>query len=537
MENDKWYEVDIPLDEVKRILSANLKEMSRSFIAAGYYMKYIRDKKLYLQDGYNSIWEFAESQYGIQKSTASRWMAMNDRFSRDGNSPVLADKYKSFNKSQLQEMLYLDSDQIKAAEPEMSAKEIRAIRKPKKETVAPAQPQPERKIQTCIHQTEYTCTLNEAQQVAAGDGENCNEKCCWNCPKHGTCGYECNSSAHRPEQKEPEQKRQLKKPDETEKEYLKQAARHLIACWHDWFLQDFQIRVMNVETSPAEIKQKLEGKSRDYRFSTEKGVAHINLFDDCVQVWDEKGTCLGDFEWFYMAAAVQSMWNIVAMENAENERAAKKQQNTAERCENAAETEEMPSKKQQEFDAWPPELSDIPVPSLTAINDILEEQERDLKDYLAVDGLPEMTVLKEQLITGGLRIIRNLVEDVLEIDQEEPEEPTQPDLPLLKNNDQRKDWLRHYKDWGLWYEDKNIGTKYYKYDFENGARLIVETYLMPQNGCVPAYESSSFHLVGGPEPSKGTSGYGKWTRHEVYRKSPDNETELIEFLKELQRGN
>lgn len=133
----KWYEMDMPLEEVKRILSANIKTMSRSFIAAGFYMKYIRDNELYKQDGYSSIWEFSQAVYGIQKSTASRWMSMNDKFSKDGNSPVLDNRYKDFNKSQLQEMLYLTDQQIKDADPEMSAKEIRAIRKP--EIVAPAQ--------------------------------------------------------------------------------------------------------------------------------------------------------------------------------------------------------------------------------------------------------------------------------------------------------------------------------------------------------------------------------------------------------------
>ena len=52
----------------------------------------------------------------------------------------------------------------------------------------------------------------------------------------------------------------------------------------------------------------------------------------------------------------------------------------------------------------------------------------------------------------------------------------QPGLPVLKNNEQRRAWLRKYKEWGLWYEDENIGCKYYKYDFDNGARLIAETY-------------------------------------------------------------
>ena len=45
--------------------------------------------------------------------------------------------------------------------------------------------------------------------------------------------------------------------------------------------------------------------------------AIINLFDDYVQVWNEKNDCIGDFDWFYLAAAIQSMWNEVILEKAE----------------------------------------------------------------------------------------------------------------------------------------------------------------------------------------------------------------------------
>jgi hypothetical protein len=52
-------------------------------------------------------------------------------------------------------------------------------------------------------------------------------------------------------------------------------------------------------------------------------------------------------------------------------------------------------------------------------------------------------------------------------------EPVQPELPILKNNDQRKEWAENYKAWGEWYYDENIDCHYYKYDFQNGDRLIV----------------------------------------------------------------
>lgn len=112
-------------------------------------------------------------------------------------------------------------------------------------------------------------------------------------------------------------------------------------------------------------------------------------------------------------------------------------------------------------------------------------------------------------------------------------------LPIMKNNDQRKEWLRNYKVWGLWYEDKNIGVKYYKYDFENGARLIAEEYApdpVDRNSWwVSRSETYYMHLVGGPEPER-KNNIPKWTYHTRYNKYPNSETELIEFLKEVQKN-
>ena len=110
-------------------------------------------------------------------------------------------------------------------------------------------------------------------------------------------------------------------------------------------------------------------------------------------------------------------------------------------------------------------------------------------------------------------------------------------LPTMKNNDQRKEWLRNYKAWGLWYEDKNIGVKYYKYDFQNGARLIVEEYapdpINRNSWRVSRSETYYMHLVGGPEPERGVP---KWTYHTRYNKYPNSESELVEFLKEVQKN-
>lgn len=216
-----------------------------------------------------------------------------------------------------------------------------------------------------------------------------------------------------------------------------------------------------------------------------------------------------------------------------------------ERCENAAENKKTEDEKQQIIElipeAWPPELKDIPVPSMIVMDDILQDAEENLKNYLSVadQGIPGRTILKYQLIAGGLRMIKNLVRDCLDDENIDDGKSVMEQLPLpvLRNNDQRKEWLRNYKDWGLWYTDEHIGVRYYKYDFANGARLIAEEYdrdTVHSQWVSDDTESYYMHLIGGPEPER-KSGIPKWTQHGRYNKYPNSESELVEFLKEVQR--
>lgn len=107
-------------------------------------------------------------------------------------------------------------------------------------------------------------------------------------------------------------------------------------------------------------------------------------------------------------------------------------------------------------------------------------------------------------------------------------------LGNLKNNEQRKEWLENYKAWGIWYTDEHIDCTYYKYDFQCGARLIAEVYVIPKTNYMPEQERCYLHLVGGPEPQIDKSGIKKWGRHEKYCRHPNSITELIEFLKFIQ---
>lgn len=252
--------------EAKDFIRSSLVNMAQNFIAIGYALKYVRDRRLYENGGYASVWEFAQVEYGFSKSTASRYMSMNDRFSEGGNSPEIQEQYQGFNKSQLQEMLSLDEEQLGKVTPADRVEDIRTMKKPREipyvdlpgqisiaeltgidpeepaaagdglsgpeEEEAAAQPQPytltvdqligedgkEAEVESiaipqqepveasgwCLHRPQFQCTLPEEAKRIPGDGLGCTGKCCWDCPKHGKCRIECYASAQRPEDGGPE---------------------------------------------------------------------------------------------------------------------------------------------------------------------------------------------------------------------------------------------------------------------------------------------------------------------------------------------
>ena len=204
--------------------------------------------------------------------------------------------------------------------------------------------------------------------------------------------------------------------------------------------------------------------------------------------------------------------------------AAEMQQNEEICCENDSVDEVATSQPEEAAEPTDTEL----------LREMLGKEKKYLEEMIKVDavkGFPKKLLRKKKILVAALAGM------LCDLDMPEPEEPEQPELPAMRNNNQRKAWLRDYKSWGLWYTDEHIGARYYKYDFENGARLIAEVYDNHNHFTKTDYESSYLHLVGGPEPENHPTGaYRRWQRHETYSRYPDSETELVEFLKALQKG-
>lgn len=495
---EPWYE-SLNLEDTESFIKSNLVSAAQNVIAIGYYLKHIRDGKLYEEAGYESIWDYASDRFGLSKSTTSRYISRNDKFSKGGNSPVLDSRYQDFGKAQLQEMLSLNSEQLEQVTPDMTVAQIREIRKPKEVPYYPLE-----------GQMEITEFLEPEEPVQE--------------PSEAPVSFQMDVSELAPEEPEEEAQEVPAMDYDTRGVYCNAFARFLIERFKNWFKDDYENRVLLVTESEKQLKERFHG-TWYLRDPVQGGAAHINLFPEYIQIWDGAGKCLGNAEWFYLCESIQGMWNEVALEAA-----AKTQQILSECCENSNEEElEEIATSQQEEPEEERELTDMEL-----LREMLEKEKGYLEEMIKVnevEPLPENLIRKKKILVGALaRMLHDLEEP-------EPDEPEQPPLPLMRNNDQRKEWLRDYKSWGLWYEDEHIGCRYYKYDFDNGARLIAEVYDNYSPFAKMEYESSYLHLVRGPEPDEHPSGaYGRWSRHERYNRFPNSETELVEFLKSIQKG-
>lgn len=637
-----WYEQPMSLDDVRTCITANFLTIKRSFVAIGFYLKKADRDKTYLEGGYSSILEFAKNEYGLSQSVASRYMSICSRFSEGGNSPNLQKRYQDFDKSKLQEMLSLTDEQLEQVTPEMRVEDIRAMKpgREKKsydipyfevegqldfetsipeifpdsmkarpeadvslppssftidasdlfpalgaeESVAISQQQDEQMISApaqtdvageCHYRPGYPCSLAPDQQAITGDLGQCGSGCCWNCEQHGNCNIECYSSAQRPEM-----------DYDVRAQYCREAARKLIEAKHDWMREDYKNRVLLVDESERQLKELLlNGNSFTWYFSDPygAGVAHVNFFPDYIQFFNgDCGGWVGDCRWFYLCAAIQSMWNEIALDKAES--VAISQQGSQDEdilpdegysignlpqakesllyqlaqilvekrgqmiraksfgyipSDNVM-TEEIKTLTHQAdgevglkdgagayasaeiieffrsgedlgvctyarfatqarkaFSEWEArekleeetveekpavidtEFSEIETTENENLTDLqIARQELERANNLLIKCLSDLPDENNIYIRGmklKVAALASLVHDLDDVENP-PLKPEQPELPILRNNDQRKEWLENFRSWPVWFEVPEASEVYYRYDLPDGSSIVICEY-------------------------------------------------------------
>ena len=586
-ESSHWYEVHISLEDVRTFIKANITTAARSFIAIGFYLKCVRDRGLFEEDNYQDVWDFAKSEYGISKSTASRYMSMNDRFSENGNSPTIKNEYRAFGKSQLQEMLYLEDEQLEQVKPGDRVEDIRNIRKPKEvpyielpgqldfekdfpdilppdqveqlvisqkqtfemnvmdmlsgeeqESIAISQQEPDQEQKTrpeqtpeftiapigCPYRAAYSCTIPVENRTIQGDGSNCGSSCCWSCKFHGACKLECNASAGR---------------DGEIPEY--DAA---------WFVKEWGVRslgnlkralmVCRDNTSNAERAKAVQKELSPYgSYSHSCGTKYDFSFRSFAKGIDLR---IGKVHTHLTYGRfVQELMNLYP--NFE-EPLSEEPVNVIEGSESVSEQEEsVPESTENVIDG---EYEEVPPEQELSARSILEEAKKTLKDWMSTfEGeVPKKWppfIERQKIIVAALEAIAEEQEQLESESDPEPVKPEQPDLPILKNNDQRAAFIDAYETWPIWIETKETGERYYRYDLSEKAAIVVKVYWKHsweryKESKDYEFGAQQYYLMG--VKSEWRSGKNAYVEDEsrTYYECSTNRSALVEYLKDFQKS-
>lgn len=312
--------------ELKEGIEHRLNSAAEDFFTIGYYLRQISEGALFIEDGYKSIWEFAKGEFNLSTASASRFMAINSKFSIDGGQ-TMEQKFIGMGVSKLQEMLTLPDEDLEKITKETTVKEIRAMKAAKNPPLSalgwPLTKYPEGSLLTtegcspaeggrggqhcfscyrdcairvkprqCYISTTAPCTFTKEDRETiakntihgdrclhlhpelapkrAGDGEP--EPCCLLCEewKNHSCNMACCDVAKRKNEKkrkefEREQARQAaeRKKAEAEKKKAEEAARRLIKQ-SEWRVAFDRLGLIGWdEITAADLKEKY-GKNHTY---------------------------------------------------------------------------------------------------------------------------------------------------------------------------------------------------------------------------------------------------------------------------------
>ncbi|MBD5461493.1 MAG: hypothetical protein HDR24_00305 [Lachnospiraceae bacterium] len=467
---------EMEYEALDREIKRTMRRSAKDAVQLGFMLRQMMEKKMW-EAAFDCFDAYLEKELRIDYSMANRFMNINRKYSVSGNSMEISAEYEEYSQGLLIEMLNMPPELEAKVTPDMTVKQVREIKKQAKaEKEAAVQPVMEKKE-----------TIIDGEYREIEEPEPKEENIATSQPDEEGC-----------------QKEKLSPYGLSKTIYPEGSLLTTVGCGnkYDCFscAQDCTIR-------------------QEDRYCVEAPMG--NPFNcTTMGVLKNLKTEIGD--------RCQFVDSSLAYHTSGNNKAEPCCKECQESCGYRCQRSQQPQNPETEDSDAESEEEYIPEDDLPVVKRVLKQEKKILDDYLEVGGLPEMTVLRQKIIVGALSsMVRNLEDMELESD---PEEITQMELPVLKNNDQRKEWLAGYKAWGLWYRDENIDVNYYKYDFEDGSRLVVAEY--PQRYEYWNDKRSDdyyFHLL-----EKNKKSYKK-TYDEQYRNSTDSETYLVDFLKKLQK--
>lgn len=567
--------------DTRRLANISYKDIKNGFVGFGYYLKIIHDEKLWQGNGYNSFNQFLDAEYGKDKSWASRCINLYDKFGipvEPGELPRLEEQYEAYNVSQLIEMLPMEEELRERITPDMPVKAIREM-KPKKEkkvaTVATPEPEPEPEVLHFIAgdrtidgaygatiaavvrkylDSGYARPEKECEVAALGltykvlkrqditvfytdtgrtvfDVENARleeEYQYWNRNKgqpEPSGESQPGPEPPRPEQTHPEKSGKcIHRPEfdctleEAHKltpgtgENCSQAC-----CWDCVRRGDCKLECYSSERRPEVVPEEHDGES----------AAEVQQEVEVQQEGPEipsQEECILDFYQNHMSrqcaqAVKDGDAKVLRQELISNHGEPHDSGATGYGFYNC-----NPERIHFQDNMCETFLSLTWGKYVKELLSLIGSAEDEASEH--GNGVPDMSETEDIVIDGEFTEILKMKEDIVN----PPPKPEQPELPVLKNNDQRAAFVDAYETWPLWIETKQTGERYYRYDLEDGTSMVVKVY---HARLFDGYTSGSYE-------AQYHDGYG---RHEYYllrdgkffRDCETNRSALVEKLKEIQK--
>jgi hypothetical protein len=132
-----------------------------------------------------------------------------------------------------------------------------------------------------------------------------------------------------------------------------------------------------------------------------------------------------------------------------------------------------------------------------------------------------------------------LQKKLAERNQSKPESHEQPELPILKNNDQRKDFIDAYATWPIWIDQKETGERYYRYDLTDKVAMVVKVSLrhvwnhLTKKSEIE-YSAPQYYLLGIKADYSTKVTFTEDDTRTFYECS-SNMTMLVDYLKDIQK--
>lgn len=518
----EWYR-DVSLEDAEVFIRSNLQSAVRSVIATGFYLKHIRDNELYLEAGYKNINEYAMDRFGLSASATSRYITRNTRFSRGGNSPLIDDRFKDFSKSQLQEMLGMSDEQLEQVTPAMTVREIRNMARPKEIPYIEIPGQTELKDIPGVMPEERaesfeasTTELFDVEEDETAEDESVVQ------PVAGKPISQEIPVAELMEEENAEIATSQLLPEETatneqRNEPIDAAEKQQMG--HCLYRPEYACSL------PEEYMHR-PGSGTD--------CAHECCWE-CVKHGECKLECNSSAD--RPEAEEQQHWPKTCITGKSKygncnccgtngvKCCAECKESCNSRCGWLDETEEEIATSQTDTEASEDEIKERT--DIEILRELLERKKQLLSKCLGIPGIDKSDehIRMQKLEVGALASMLCELEDL----EEKKYRPKQPELPPLRNNDQRAAFIDAYETWTLWIDNQETGERYYRYNLPDGTSFVIKTYhsmLYDWKADVAmrykeGYGANEEYLL---EPRK------------FFRDCRANRTTLIEKLKEIQKG-